>query len=185
MKFFCLFLITLFLLSGYFLDITTNKTTGDVLFCLGGGKIERLTTSLEYIEKKKFKELIYMSKKAHITWQLKRENKPSKLLEAKYNKIIFTKYFKNTLDELLYIEKYIKKNNIKKFSILSDSPHSKRIDILIQNFTDIKADYSILASNNNWWNKYFYFTNWYAIKFVFLELIKIPYNIIKYGLILS
>lgn len=34
---------------------------------------------------------------------------PTKLLEPKYHRIIFTKYFKNTLEELFYIEEYIKK----------------------------------------------------------------------------
>ena len=79
----------------------------------------------------------------------------------------------------------IKNNNYKSITIVSDPYHTRRIEILANLFDFKKSgiELNIIGTDLNWWNKSNYYKEKKAIKAAFTELIKIPYNFIKYGLL--
>ena len=92
---------------------------------------------------------------------------------------------KNTADELLYVKKIMKDYNFKNVSIVSDPYHTRRIQILADlfDFEKVGIELNIVGSDLSWWNKSTYYKEEKAIEVAFSELIKIPYNFIKYGLL--
>ncbi len=50
-------------------------------------------------------------------------------------------------------------------------------------FKKAEIELNIVGSDLSWWNKSTYYKEEKAIKVAFSELIKIPYNFIKYGLL--
>ena len=50
-------------------------------------------------------------------------------------------------------------------------------------FKKLEIELNIVGTDLNWWDKSSYYKEKKAIKAAFTELIKIPYNFIKYGLL--
>ncbi len=177
----------IFLNLGLLIDVSSKPKKKDVIYGLTNEYSDRLKKSIELLQLNySLKHYIYYSgREKFFNWTI--NNDPKYLDVKKYkSKIKLIHNSKNTFEEIQNIEKEIKKRNINSAIIVTDPPHTLRVKIFIELFTTkLKKDYIIVSSEPTWWNKYLYFTNWYAIKFVFLELIKIPYNLIKYGLILS
>ena len=177
-------LILFFLNLGNFLDVSKNAKNAELIVCLGGGeknlRIEKsisiyqngnlllITGGTEFTIKNPMKDdrISYLAKYPNIKYE--------------YNPSL-----KNTADELLYVKKIMKDYNFKNVSIISDPYHTRRIQILADLFEFDKADIklNIVGSDLSWWNKSTYYKEEKAIKVAFSELIKIPYNFIKYGLL--
>lgn len=167
-----------FLNLGRYLDITEEPKQADIIICLGGNDKKRVTKSL-YLLKKGFSlknKILYMgTQKALLS-----ENSEINSLES----FIFSKSFKNTYEEVRYLESILLTQKYNSVLIVSDPMHSKRIDFLIKNFTNnLKENiqYSMISTNLEWWNKNYFFLNIKSIVHSFLELNKIIYNYIKYS----
>ena len=82
-------------------------------------------------------------------------------------------------------KKIMKDYNFKNVSIVSDPYHTRRIQILADlfDFEKVGIELNIVGSDLSWWNKSTYYKEEKAIEVAFSELIKIPYNFIKYGLL--
>ena len=177
-------LVLFFLNLGNFLDISQEPKKAELIVCLGGGKnlirikkavsiyqdgsLLLVTGGTIFKEKDSLKDnrILYLSKYSNIQYQ--------------YNLSL-----KNTAAEIFYIKEIVKKNNFKSVTIVSDPYHTKRIEILANLFNLKKPgfDLNIVGSDLNWWDRSNYYNDRRAIKAAFTELIKIPYNFIKYGLL--
>ena len=177
-------LILFFLNLGNFLDVSKNAKNAELIVCLGGGeknfRIEKsitiyqngnlllITGGTEFTIKDPMKDdrISYLAKYPNIRYE--------------YNPSL-----KNTADELIFIKEIIKNNNFKSVTIVSDRYHTRRIEILANlfDFKKLEIELNIVGTDLNWWDKSSYYKEKKAIKAAFTELIKIPYNFIKYGLL--
>ncbi len=174
---------------GWILNISSQPLKKEAIFSLSNEKADRIIKSVELYDKTfSTKKIIYYSNKYSVLNNFFLTRDKLKIHSDYIDDFSFidNPYPLNTYEEIKGIENEMIEKNINSAIIVTDPPHTLRVKIFIELFTTkLKKDYIIVSSEPTWWNKYFYFTNLYAIKFVFLELIKIPYNIIKYGLILS
>lgn len=166
------------------LDVTQSATKSDLLLCLGGGTGERILKSIKLYEQNFVQYNIIISDTKN-----KDVDKKAEIAEnlIKNKKFIIKKYqTRNTLDELLFSEEILKKYNYKSIIIVSDEPHSKRIKILIDNFTkfnELNIRYTIVGSEVYWWNKKYFYSNRKAVSFSMQEFFKIIHNYVLYNLI--
>ena len=171
---------------GSFFDITKKPEKTDVIVCLGGGGIERLTKSLDLYLKGYSK-----SDKLVLTGTTKFNKKENKIAffmrhGIPREKIIFLKGTSNTMYEVLILKNYLLKNNMKNVTFITDPPHSRRIIFLantIAKYTRDGLSCFVVGSDVAWWNKESYYDNNKAIRFVISELLKLPFNYIVYGII--
>lgn len=101
----------------------------------------------------------------------------------KIDNIIFNSQADNTIEEIYFIKEYMKNNNLHSVMFISDGPHSKRISFFasdVANYEDANINYTVVATENDWWNKNRYYTNPKAIIFVINESIKLTYYYIQY-----
>lgn len=184
--------IIIFFNVGKFLDISTETIQkSNLLVSLGGDNGNRIKKTLEL-----YNEGFSTSGKLIITG-IDNFDSNMKINELdwradylikkglKKENIIFNTQAKNTLEEILFIRNYMKKHQYKDLIIVSDSPHSRRIDFFantIYKYKENGINLSIVASNNNWWNKEYYYSNPEAIIFSINEIIKLTYYYINYKL---
>ena len=172
-----LFVTICFVLFGNFLDITEKAQKSDAIVCLGGN-IDRSTISIELLKKHYVDKLYFIGVKSTLRNHMKKNNIDISMIE---DKIIYVSKMHNTMDEILYTDNIVAKNNYKKIMIVTDPPHSRRVDFMIRCFSDnLKNKYTIVSSKPKWWDKDLYFFNLKAIKFSFSEFGKIFYNYFKY-----
>jgi len=180
--YFAIFIIC-FLSLGIFLDVTQQPKKADIIFCFGGKGKSRILKSLQLLHDdfSSKNKLYFSAKKEYLLYKIK--DKKDKVKFIKRNNVIFIENLKNTMEEVKYLDDLMNQNKLTTVLIVSDPPHSRRIELLIKEFADhLEGKYIIVSSNAAWWNKYFYFANWNALKFSILEVIKIFYNSIKYTL---
>lgn len=182
--------LSLFFSLGLFLDIGEIPKKSSYIISLGGDiDFKRIEKSLElfkyeysslnkiiltgYNEEYKYKNIEIKRKKYLLNKGLKEKN-----ITLLFNT-------KNTFDELKSIKEFILKEKILNIIIVSDPPHTKRIDILckILEFDKSKINYNIVSSDVNWWNKKFLFFHYKAYIFIAKETTKIVHNYFKYFLI--
>lgn len=175
--FILVFIIICFLFFGSFLDITKKAEKSDIIICLGGNT-DRSITSIKLLKKHYATKLYFVGVKSTLFNHMKKNHIDIGMIE---DKIVYVSKMKNTMDEISYIDKIVSKNNYKKIIILTDPPHSRRVDFMIKQFSNnLKNKYIIVSSNPEWWNKNFYFLNFKAVAFSFSEFGKIVYNYFKY-----
>ena len=170
--FFLSILIFIFLNLGKWVDVTKKPIKSDIVICLGGGTIDRVKKSIKLTEED------YVS-----------SNKLLLIGESWYNQPYLKKNYpqlsveidessKNTKDEILFIQRYMKKYNYKSALIVTDPPHSRRVklltSILLEEDNSIK--YYIISSDVKWWNARNYYLDEHARSFVFYESMKILYH---------
>ena len=177
-------LVLFFLNLGNFLDISQEPRKAELIVCLGGGeKHVRLKKSISIYQDG---NLLLLTGGTDFTKKDSMQDKRISYL-VKYPNIQYeyNPSLKNTADELFYVKKIMKDYNFKNVSIVSDPFHTRRIQILADLFEFDKADIklNIVGSDLSWWNKSTYYKEEKAIEVAFSELIKIPYNFIKYGLL--
>ena len=184
LKYSVLFFTVTFFSLGFVLDATKLVDKKEVLFGLANERSERFTRSIE-LHKQEYStnpKFYYASNKGVFNWTINHDERYVRY-KSFQDEIILIENVKNTMEEVLAIEKVMLENNYASAIIVTDPPHSRRVQIFIELFTkELKKDYIIVSSDPTWWDKAFYFTNWYALKFVMFEFVKIPYNLIKYGL---
>ena len=177
-------LILFFLNLGNFLDVSKNAKNAELIVCLGGGE--------EYVRIKKAisiyqdGNLLLVTGGTNFTKKDSMQDKRiSYLVKYPNIKYEYNPSLKNTADELLYVKKIMKDYNFKNVSIVSDPFHTRRIQILADlfDFEKVGIELNIVGSDLSWWNKSTYYKEEKAIEVAFSELIKIPYNFIKYGLL--
>jgi hypothetical protein len=167
---------------GYIFDITKDPVKVDLILCLGGGEKQRLKKTIE-LYKLKYSEKILLTNKDKLIIDkkilvLKKEDIAEKNIFFKYNLL-------NTFDELSFAKELMIKYNYKSILIISDEPHSLRINMLIKSFINFKKEsieYTIVGSNAPWWNKKIFYTNKDAIRFIIMECFKIIHNYVFYTL---
>lgn len=168
---------------GYFFDISKKEINADLLLCLGGGKGERITKTIQVYKKYNLfnPKILLTDSNDH---SLKK--KLNLLLEANVPRenITIVNSVNNTYSELKVAHKIMIDKNYKSINIISDEPHSRRINILINQFFYNKKDniiYNIIGSDVKWWNKkYYYKEKRRSIYFVVHESLKIVHNLIYY-----
>jgi hypothetical protein len=182
--FFLILSILLIKNLGYFFDITKEAIKSDIILCLGGDTKHRIKRALElYNNGYSSKNIIVITDKYNTMVNKKAAYLKTKGL--KENNIITNSSTLNTYDELKFIKKYMIENNYKNLIILSAEPHSRRIEILINNFIKFSKDkitYNLVGENSDWWDIDNYYKNKKAILFIMKESLKIIYNYIYYKL---
>jgi uncharacterized SAM-binding protein YcdF (DUF218 family) len=190
-----IFIFIIFILLsklGYFLDLTKENTSeANILVSLGGDNGNRIKKTLELYKNN------YISSKKIVITGIDNFDSDMKIYELewrtsylvkkglKIENIIFNAKAQNTLEEILFIRDYMKNNEYNNLIIVSDPPHSRRIDFFantIYKYKENGINLSIVASNNNWWNKESYYLNPEAIIFSLNEIIKLTYYYINYKL---
>ncbi len=167
-------LIFIFFNLGKWIDVTTKAIESDIVICLGGGTIDRVKKSVKLIEEGYVltDKLLLIGESWYNQPYLKK-NYPDISVEIDETS-------KNTKEEVLFIKKYMKKHNYKSALIITDSPHSRRVKLLLSILLkdDNSRKYYIISSDVKWWNRQYYYLNERARKFVFYESIKILYHCI-------
>lgn len=179
-KYFFFIAISLFLSLGFFLDITSKPVKVDIIVCLGGNDKHRLPTSISLLKEgySNYNQILYLGTESRLS---------SRKKDIKnFGSFIFSKSFKNTKEEVDYLESLLFKINYKSMLIVTEPMHSRRVDILIKSFTSkLKKDvkYTFISTKQDWWNKYLFFTDIKSIIHSVLEFTKIIHNYIKYEFI--
>jgi len=100
-------------------------------------------------------QLIYIGIKHELLWSVRKDKEL--LNEINKTDIIFTSEPQNTMQEILFIERYMKNQGYNSVIIVTEPPHSRRVDILIRSYSkylNTEYSYSIVGSKLHWWNKY-------------------------------
>lgn len=186
--FFIFILIFLFLNLGRFLDVTEPPSKTDLLVCLGGNK-NRIIKVLElykgkYLNTDKIILTGYENPKSYninsneiIDLRLKKiNNKEYENIDFVYNNTL-----KSTAEEIFFVKKYMKENNLKKVIFVTEFPHSRRVKLLF-NILDanINLEASIVSNDYKIWNADQYYKNKYTLSYSLIEAIKILHNIVFY-----
>ncbi|MBN2816185.1 MAG: hypothetical protein JXQ67_05840 [Campylobacterales bacterium] len=164
-------IIIFFINLGKFLDTTSKAKKSDVIFSLGGYGNERVIKSLNLLQNDYSKSnTLYLSAKEHL-----------KNIDQKSYNIKYVSYLQNTMAEILYIQYLIEKHHYDSVLIVTDPPHSRRVDFMIKEFIpEINGKYMIVSSDAQWWKTSSYFMNSHAFFFSLSEMLKIFYNYLKY-----
>lgn len=183
-------LLTIIVLRlGSFLDITNNPKKVDIIVILGGGKDIRTRKGAELYTRgfSKYNQIIVTGANLH-------HDKSQKFYKIQYlldNGIkrdnifhISDELVTNTMEELFEIKKYLVKKKYNSALIVTHPSHSKRTELLanlIAKYNSSNIDLSFVsADETKLWDKNFYFLNKESILLVISEILKIPFNLIKY-----
>jgi len=178
---------------GRFLDITQKPKQSDIIVCLGGGDGARIKRAIDlYKQGYASSNLLILtgdnrSKKSRkLGLDDKRIEFLKKTNQYKYTKLVHYQAIGNTKVEVIFIKKYMQEHNFKSAIIVSDPPHSRRIQLLLDliNVTnDNELKFNIVSSNISWWNTREYYKNKKAKAFAAREAIKLVYAYVAFGLL--
>ena len=176
-----------FLNLGKILDKSDFPKESDVIISLGGDDNHRIKKVIELYENSfSKKRLIIITGGTEFT---KRDNKidsRTKYINSLNKEInyIYNPDTKTTAQELIYLKKYLFENNLKKAIIVSDAFHTRRIKMLIDILGfDEDIELSVVKTEVPWWDDKEYYKNSLALKLALSEVLKIPYNYIKYKIL--
>lgn len=175
---------------GNFLDVSQKPIKSDIIVCLGGGEKYRIETAVRLYNKNYSNKNLLILTGDNRSAKRKEKNMDDKRIEyikenkLEYINIKMKRDTKNTKEEILFIKKYLLEKKYKSAMIISDAPHTRRIQTLI-NLLDIKGDekliFNLVNSENPWWNSNTYYTEKKASAFVLSEVFKLGYTYIAYG----
>lgn len=183
------FLIYSFFNLGKFLDVTKEPSKTDLIVSLGGNGLLRLQKSISLVEKEFSNTIIITGYEG--TKITKAENIPDPRLKVieneKYKKInfIINPDLKNTAEEVIFVKKYMKENNLSNVTFVTEKPHSRRILILaniLEKGYDKNFTYKIVSNDLNYWDSNEYYKNKHSREYAFTEFIKIIFNVTYYGI---
>ncbi len=176
-----------FLNLGKILDKSDFPKESDVIISLGGDDNHRIKKAIELYENSfSKKRLIIITGGTEFT---KRDNKIDSRIKYinslnKEINYIYNPDTKTTAQELIYLKKYLFENNLKKAIIVSDAFHTRRIKMLIDILGfDEDIELSVVKTEVPWWDDKEYYKNSLALKLALSEVLKIPYNYIKYKIL--
>lgn len=199
-KVFLLILIFLSILAtviyynlGRLLDITQKPKQSDIIVCLGGGDGARIKRALElYTQGYSRSNLLVLTgddrtkKRKKLGMDDKRIEFLKKTNQYKNINLVHYKAIGNTKVEVIFIKKYMQEHHLNSAIIVSDPPHSRRIQLLLDliNVTnDNKLQFNIVSSNVSWWDTTKYYKSKKATAFAAREAIKLVYAYIAFGLL--
>ena len=158
-----------------------------MIISLGGDDNHRIKKAIELYENSfSKKRLIIITGGTEFT---KRDNKIDSRIKYinslnKEINYIYNPDTKTTAQELIYLKKYLFENNLKKAIIVSDAFHTRRIKMLIDILGfDEDIELSVVKTEVPWWDDKEYYKNSLALKLALSEVLKIPYNYIKYKIL--
>lgn len=191
--FFSVLILYLFLNMGNFLDLTSEPKKADIIVVLGGSYKARIEKGLEYYTKNysKSNKIIYTGLDLHGGNEFPLYSFKKYLIDnnVKSEDIIQIKEVTNTMEELIKVKNYLIRNNLRSVLFVTHPTHTRRIKLLANNiahYKDMDISLSFVAADDTKaWNKNLFFLNYTSFKLVFLETLKIFYNIIKYKLFIS
>ena len=185
--------IYLFLNLGNFIDVTREPKKADIIVALGGGESgERLKKAISLYKKGLSKSKIFIytgTDNTNNNFQEFNSRKQYILNQNIQNENIFhvdKKMITNTMEELLFIKKYMLYNNYKSVLFVSHPQHSRRISVLanfIANYKENDLQFSIVSCDLEWWDKSNYYKNKTSLVTTFRETMKLIYNLLKYNFI--
>jgi alcohol dehydrogenase class IV len=163
---------------GKWMDVTQKPVKSDMVVCLGGGTVERVKRSVALLEEG------YASKSRFLLLGESWYNQP--YLSKKYPNlsVLIDETPKNTKEEILYLKKYMVVHGYRSALIVTDPPHSRRVEILLSLLHvpgDEKMSFRIVSSEQPWWNAERYYENAHARKAVMHESVKILGSYLLYG----
>ena len=169
---------------GNFLDISEAPKKSDIIVSLGGGDLDRVKKSLElYQNGYSIKKIIILTGDERSTKDISEnlDDKRIKYLKENHlntDNIIYKNSVKNTIEELNYLKEFMIENKYTSAIIISDAPHTKRIEYLLSNINklnDQNLNFTIVKSDVKWWSKKYYYKNKEAQIFAVLEGLKLIY----------
>ena len=186
-------LIYSFFNLGKFLDVTQEPSKTELLVCLGGGIYQtRIEKTIE-LYKKKFlttNNIIltgYVNNPHEVKKKIIEDKRITYIKEKTSNdlNIIFEKDLKNTIEEVRFVKNFMKENNIKSVTFISDPAHSRRISLFFEYLTGINGDfkYTVVGAEDKKWDEENYYKTKYSLNYSLTEVAKIFYGFIKYGIL--
>lgn len=178
---------------GRFLDIQQKPSSSDVIACLSGCDKYRLAKTVELYREgySKTDTIILTSpeplqdasktnKYCHdITTQLH--------IEKVYPEtIVCTRQISNTMQELMAVKAYLITHRLHSSLIVTDPPITRRATFLLDKvakFGESRLKATIIGSDAPWWDREQYYHHKIGTIEVILEVVKLPYNAIKYVLL--
>lgn len=186
-----IFGLFIFLSLGNFVDVTQKPVQADIIVSLGGDYSGcRLKKALELYKNgySKSAKLIYTGRDSVSKSVEESGSRRQYLLHngvAENNIVnIDRSMISNTMEEALFIKKYMLYHNYKSVLIVSHPQHSRRIQTLAQNIAEYKNSgltLAIVSCNPGWWNASEYYKNKTSLIVTKDEIEKLIYNFFKYG----
>lgn len=180
--------IYIFFNLGSFLDVTEEPKKADLIVCLGGNK-DRIIKTMEIYEKgylttNKIILTGYENPKSYsLNTTETSDLRLSFINQEKYNlaSFIYNQKLRNTVEEIIFVKKYMTKYNLKKVIFITEKPHSRRVSILFNIlFQENQLEAIIVANDSIKWNNQPYYENKEALIYTLLEYTKIIHNLIFY-----
>lgn len=175
---------------GNFLDITRKPKISDIIVCLGGGYGGRVKKSIDLYSKSYSKENLILLTGDNRNTKEKKLNLEDRRFEllSKNNipedDIILNNKLTSTRNEIIYIKKFMIENNYESAIIVSDKPHARRIQLLINILkveNDKKLQFNIVGTDVKWWNSNNYYMTKIGLTYALNEFLKVIYTYIAYG----
>jgi len=182
---FTVFCMCIFLF-GKKMDVTQTPIKSDIIVCLGGGYVERLNKGIQLYKEGFAHKVIFTGSGIGLLnrndkigfWKIPFfiENGISK------SDVVFLDNMENTYLEIKTIKAYMLKYGYKTVLIVSDPPHSKRIQYLVDLFQYKKnnLDVKIIGSDVLWWNKNKYVDSFQSFWEAMQEMIGLGYYYVRY-----
>lgn len=184
---FCFLTVYAFFHLGSFVNASQPPVKADIIVSLGGDDGKRIDKAIELYEEGYSKsglfiytgrdQYIYGKNKSVETFLLSRNIQKNRLIHINLHTS------RNTMTELLLIRDFMLKNKYKSVLFISTPMHTRRISILanyIAKYKENGLDYTV-TSSYQWRNYSQYLYNEEDRNYVFLEIIKLGYNLIKYS----
>lgn len=165
--------VFIFLNLGKWIDVSEKPHKANIVICLGGGTVERVKKSLKLLNEGYASKILLLGE----SWY----NQP-------YLKAHRERYFvdidespQNTQDEMYTIQKYMHTHHYSSAIIVTDPPHTRRVKLLASQVLEDDSNITLymVGTDVSWWNKFTYYRNARALKFVWYEVPKIVYRWIK------
>ena len=167
--------VYIFLNVGKWIDVSHPPVKSEIVACLGGGTVERVETSIKLFKEGYVENILMLGESWYHHPYLKKcgvegvciiEDSP-----------------KSTEEEIAFLIAYMKKHDIHTALIVTDPPHTKRVEVLISQLlthgtTKFTLHLRIVGSEVAWWNKKRYYQNKKALSFVWHEIPKIVYRVV-------
>jgi len=170
------------------LNVTQPPIKADIIVCLGGGYVERLDKGIELYHEGYADKIIFTGPGIGL---LDQDDKIGfwkiPFFEEKgipKRDIYYLENMENTYTEIKAIKEYMLKNGYKRVLIVSDPPHSRRIQYLVDLFKYKKSslEVKIIGSDVLWWNQNKYFDSLRAYIEATKEVLGMIYYYVRYSL---
>ena len=158
---------------GKWLDVTQKPVKSNIVICLGGGTVERVKKSIEMVEKGYADHFLLLGE----SWY----NQPYLRKNYPHLPVDIDETPKNTVEEVLFIKQYMKKHGYKSALIVTDPPHSRRVQVLLSKSDEALLQFRIISSDVKWWDAEAYYKNARARQAVWYEGLKVMYTVLLDG----